>query len=148
MGWLATKNFCRRREEGARHFPFHPTFIRCRRSAAAQLRSISGHLCRFGPTRQPPQQRHRDRLATTLVVGAYSNTSLTPEFRAPRRIAVLLTVVGTEPPTYILPNCSAFLKTLLESNERHRQKEGYQSQSRSHQRPSRIGDVGDASTML
>jgi hypothetical protein len=37
---------------------------------------------------------------------------------------------------------------VLESNKRHRQKEGYQSPSRSHQRSSRIGDVGDASTML
>jgi hypothetical protein len=32
----------------------------------------------------------------------------------------------------------------LESNKRHRQKEGYQSPSRSHQRPSRIGDVGES----
>jgi hypothetical protein len=37
---------------------------------------------------------------------------------------------------------------VLESDKRHRQKEGYQSPSRSHQRSSRTDNVGDASTMM
>jgi hypothetical protein len=33
---------------------------------------------------------------------------------------------------------------MLESDKRHRQKEGYQSPSRSHQRSSRIDNVGES----